>query len=430
MLIIDLPMPSPQTETSNTPPGNFSGYSSFEVADAIIIRGEQEIRELFDRERVEGLDPDSVDFETKVIMDIGGRVMRLAELDGVNSGEDLIGEITREARQLRGAPDHEFMPSDRLRNRPFRHRVMRRLLNLTSSLPEDIFPPTVQDPSDAETKEKNSLVQEIVDISHNLGGTGLYGDVDGRGLSTITQGNSLAEQSPSRTTGKATLGIWQNINTGPQTRRFEASGKIEDVFAEALAFTPTAVQKDVVVEEAQESSLFRRAKPAVTRRQTEAKIVEGPQGPEPSVIIWYRYEPYWGGHDAANALVQAGAADYREAGGGRPHNTHAFAVEVPKSVAERFREAILQDHTLPRQLGDALVQRYAPESYKDAWNKEKGLETRNPNFRHHYYPTYNTLPNGVPLHVYDALGTDPVRFAKESSVNPDLFSHTEISHRT
>lgn len=156
----------------------------------------------------------------------------------------------------------------------------------------------------------------------------------------------------------------------PEAKKFKETGDLKDALIETVAFTPSIAAEQIQTSPAVRGNWFKKGRDAEYR--TEYQPRKTPNG-EDTVLIAYKYD-----NEKATeaALVKAGAAPQQETNFERPGNMHAYVVEVPKSVAKRFQEAMKADPTMPRKLADALIQKHAPESYKGRWNAEKQREAR------------------------------------------------------
>lgn len=239
-------------------------------------------------------------------------------------------------------------------------------------------------PSRAATSEtdRQALIQEVLQASEAAQGTGLYGDVQGAGLRTIVAQSHLMLTAEGPRDERWPIRVWDQLISADLKQRANTSDDPADMLVEAVAFTPIASSE--------------------------------PRTPR-TVRISYSYEPIWAGREADKRLVGMGNSQYREANGSRAGNIHAYCVEVPEALAEKFKAALQTDVELARSLGDAIVQQHAPENYKATWNAEKAAEQQDgaPKAAFHTaYPTYHTLPPGAPIRIFDAMessGATPPR---------------------
>ena len=364
-----------------------------------------------------------------------------ARQDRVGSDEPLREALEGRRQELRA--DNKQFPG-KLADPDFRRGVVSMIgaisgiTNPTRETPRAPQAHAQPKPASAERRPYAPVVEQVLQYGRVSDSIGLYGHAaagvtaDGSyGDTTLARAEGLNFEYIVGECNHPTINAWKSrIDTYPEQSAYRDSGNVSDIFAEAIAFTPVGKRIETVKKRAVSSNIWRKGSPAVVEVSYETDYIEGPQGPEPAVQIAYLAQPNGIGRDQAKALEAAGTADYYEHRGGRPGgSSHAYAVVVPWSVAESFKQQLGQERTLARELGDAVVQEVAPPEYKKDWNEQKQAEQQRRDVRYDAYPPTNTLPPEVPLHVYDGMvnSAPAIMEAARHGSNRELYPHSIIS---
>ncbi|HEU4914772.1 MAG TPA: hypothetical protein VFT16_05235 [Candidatus Saccharimonadales bacterium] len=409
-------------------PNTGTGFEEFtpaEVYEALVQHSDHEVdaileQEAADREAERPVNEKHLERQIAVSNDVGSLALNFLNREGA-TGEDLMSELSRQGMELRKANQADFPASHKWHDPARRQALAHRLTTLSRMAPEDLFGSAKPNASERSEENVQKLLAEILDTGKKINSIGLYGDQPGRGLSVLKAGETLRGASLENI-HLAPINVWASKVGQQEANEFRSTGKTADILAEAIAFTPTIERTRTVTKPAVPKRLFRTAESEEATYSYAPTMVEGPQGQEPGVIVSYKYQPIWSGPEAEKAMVAKGGDFYQESSGVRQGNIHAYAVVLPSSLAEKFRTAVQANPEVARKLGDSIVQEYANDTYKERWNTEKAREQGGEKFGHHVYPTYNSLPDDVPVHIYDATMSPHDR-----QVGREDYSHTILA---
>ena len=269
-------------------------------------------------------------------------------------------------------------------------------------LPESQPKPAPEQRTTAEQERRARLVEQALNFSHAVGGSGVYSDllVPGRhGLSQMFCETNLMNELPDTLVSKknGSSQIWNKlVGNNPNIKGYDRTpgANNDNIYAEGVAFTPAIAV----------TSVSGRQELNIT-----PKTATMPDGTtEPVVTISYDFHPISRGPDTSDYLKTLGV-DYASSVGGRPGGRFAYTIEVPASLANDIKADLARgDVSVLHDIGEGLIQRNAPPEHKARWNEVKARERQAlrdgqpTSFLHNVYPPNRLLPEQIPLHVFDA----------------------------